>query len=838
MRKTCLLLFLLVVPGTFYLKAMDPAPMGWWRFNDRDLLLKAESGFGQDLVLNGTHSAADGPAPGDYAVMLGPGSYYRMRHGAEANGGGSYVNDFTLLFDFMIPEKEIWHTFFQTNTANSNDGDFFINPSGNFGVAAVGYSSYEAIPGEWYRLVISVRNGEFFSCYLDGQLFLAGNIQETDGRFALDSVLLVFADEDGEDGRIVCSELAFWNRALSPSEAGTLGGFGHDTGPFRMTRVPYLQAADPHSMTICWHDTAQYGTAVEYGLSTGLGTLVSGTSEAVTRDFRWHTVVLDGLDPGTLYYYRIVSGNESSGIFRFKTLPADNNPEVLRFLIFGDIHSSDTAASGRVIRAAAAKITELYGPEPALHLNGIFNTGDIVISGGNAAEYTSKYFRPMAPLSPYLPSMVVAGNHEGESPYYYRYMKLEGLSAFPAGHPLNEKVWSLRAGNALFIGLNTNITSTFGQEMAEWLDGALDRAETDNSLDFIFLFFHHPPFSELWYPVTGFDAGPSYVTDILFPLLKKSSKVMEIHYGHTHGYERGSISGGQDGSDFRMICGGGGGGQLDPWLDDLNHDYSQIQLTYSHYVYQILEINTGLHFFKTTCYSLGNPNDIRDNSILDSWYRYCERPVPETPVAGSVVADTEEFHFRASAFAGEDSLMSVELQVLDGQQSAVVLFDTLYHWINVYGIEADGKPKILSKGIDPSHLAVRRELLPGPGNFIFRVRYRDHNLKWSAWSNMFPFQTDGVAADPAAGTGYYLGDAFPDPGAGLISFDYRIPVRQGVTFRFLNIQNGLVSEFLLGDRDAGTHVFLLDSACLVSGTYICRMEAGKMSVSKKFVVLH
>jgi len=118
-------------------QAAIPQRSGWWQFDNPANLSKAEGSYGVDLTLVGSHSAATGPATGNGAVLIGPGSYYKMQHQIPANGGGAKVNEYTLQYDFKIPANSVWHSFFQTDVGNASDGDFFFFFSGNIGVAAV-----------------------------------------------------------------------------------------------------------------------------------------------------------------------------------------------------------------------------------------------------------------------------------------------------------------------------------------------------------------------------------------------------------------------------------------------------------------------------------------------------------------------------------------------------------------------------------------------------------------------------------------------------------------------------------------------------------------------------
>jgi len=818
-----------------YTYATIPERTGWWKFDDPANLKEAESGYGKALSLVGTDLAANGPEEGNGAVLIGPGSYYKMNHQIASNGGGTFVNEYTLLYDFMVPEKGVWHSFFQTALTNDNDGDFFINPAGNIGVGAVGYSSSAVHSNEWYRLIISVKNGSHFTCYLDGNLLMIGNTQEVDGRCSLDSLLLIFADENAEDANIYCSELSIWDQDLNSEQAKELGGFGHDIRPTMMTRIPYLQAPQPNSMVVCWHDTAQIDTKVEYGVDSTLGSETAGTCETVIYPYIWHTAKLTGLQPNTRYFYKVESGGESSKTYSFKTLPDTSYHGKLRFLILGDTHAFDTAMPGEILRAARNKISEEYDPDIENGVNGILHSGDIVVDGGSVEQYTTEFLQPLSVLSTRIPTMVVAGNHEGENPIFYDYLKLDDLSAYPNNSQLNEKIWRLRVGNSLFIGLNTNITDQFGETEAQWLDSALLIAEKDKSIDFVFLFFHHPPFSELWYDVITFDGGPNYVKNTLFPIIEKYTKVQQINYGHTHGLERGTIHSEMPDGDFRMICGGGSGGPLDPWNVSVNHDYNDIHKTYSEYFFQILEIDIANHSYQNSVFSLGTIDHSKNSGLLDTWYKKKNQLGPDTPTTEGITISQGYYQFNSSEFSGTDSIMSVQLQVIDSTNSSNVLLDTTIHWTNIYGVDKNLNPIDKNLSIDLSHIKIKTSLLPATGTFFFRVRYRDHNLKWSNWSNSSSFFKVGINNKPNTSTNYYLNQNYPNPFRNKTTITYGIPEMTKVDFRIYNACNIMVDEINEGIKIKGTYQIDYDDWHLNSGVYFYKMITDSWSMTKKMI---
>jgi hypothetical protein len=158
-----------------------------------------------------------------------PAQYMTMTHNVAPNGG-AYVNNYTVMMDYIQTTDSGYNSLLQTNMNNTNDGDLFIKAGADrahstIGIGDAGYSSATFDAGQWHRIALSVSNGNFFRVYLDGNIYLDGTPQSVDGRFALDPQLLLFADEDGEEAWGLVGTVAVWDHALNGNEIGAMGGW-------------------------------------------------------------------------------------------------------------------------------------------------------------------------------------------------------------------------------------------------------------------------------------------------------------------------------------------------------------------------------------------------------------------------------------------------------------------------------------------------------------------------------------------------------------------------------------------------------------------------------------
>ena len=153
------------------------------------------------------------------------------------NGGGSYINAYTVLFDVYIPSPwpmDYMVPFFNTNPNNGNDADFYLYGDGEIGIGGGGYSAPGALtPDTWYRVAfVADCAAGTLSYYVNGvNVKTRGGVSLDDGTFALYSNLdpgadlLLFNEPTGlYTHELYLNSVAFVDRAMTGSELSALGG--------------------------------------------------------------------------------------------------------------------------------------------------------------------------------------------------------------------------------------------------------------------------------------------------------------------------------------------------------------------------------------------------------------------------------------------------------------------------------------------------------------------------------------------------------------------------------------------------------------------------------------
>ena len=812
--------------------------VGHWTFNNTANLTQAT--IGSDLVLTGTQIAVTGPNDTSGAVRIGLGSYYSVSHGISNNGGGNKVNKYTIVMDVKIPTTGKWYALFQTNETNVDDGDWFINPGGNIGIGATGYTSKAIKSKEWYRIAISISNGSRHDYYIDGAKALSGTSGDVDGRFALNSKVLFFADENNEDNELDIADIKIFSRDLSDSEIAELGGYEHEVETYKQESYPYLQSPTPTSIYVCWSYLGGNPVA-EYGLTPSLGQQV--IPETIPIDdgnisLNWYAAKLEGLTPGTTYYYKVKTDSTESEIYKFRTQPVNQDSTGhIRFAIYGD-NRTEPNKFKEVTDSVKSKTISLFGEKIEEDINLVFNVGDIVTNGNNLSQYLPEYFNPSHSLSSWVPYMVSIGNHERESPHYYKFMKYEDF-----GGAEGEKYYSFRIGKVLFIGMNSN-WQLHNDTQIHWLEQLLTTAQNDDSIEWIFAFCHHPGHSELW-P----DGNTDYVQDRIIPTLIKYPKVDMLTYGHSHNYERGTVIDGD--ARLRLMLSGGAGSNLDRWKMYNNQtNYPEIQKTYDHYSYSIVDIDISNKFCEVTTYSLGNPDNPLANTVIDHFTRDKSNQVPpQTPELTIDYGNGEKDNpiiFKGSEYSGNYEIMSSQFQITEVENNfSSPLLNIQRDYEDIYGapVAPGYSPINLNVGIDLTEYSLDKSKINEGKTYWTRLRYRDKNLQWSNWSETKSFTANdptGINKDKDfVITKYELYNNYPNPFNPTTTVLFDIPETSFINLSVFNGLGQLVKELENEELRAGHYSRTFNTAGLnlSSGIYYLRLKSNNFIKIKKMTLL-
>ncbi len=170
---------------------------------------------------------------------IGPWGGYKMYHGAAPNGGGAYVNQYTLIYDIYYPSASDgkWRSMWQTATANGNDGDLYVGNWNGLGISSV-YDGWVS-PAAWHRIAFAIDlsgpgEAPVLTKFLDGVkqphnvdgTTLVNQVlgEGTDGRWSLDPYALVFADENGDVAEAYVSSIQFSDGRRPDAYIQALGG--------------------------------------------------------------------------------------------------------------------------------------------------------------------------------------------------------------------------------------------------------------------------------------------------------------------------------------------------------------------------------------------------------------------------------------------------------------------------------------------------------------------------------------------------------------------------------------------------------------------------------------
>ena len=254
-------------------------------------------------ITDGTTVPHVGGSPATYVRMPAysdPADFLQLTfNGSAPNGGGAYINQYTVIMDVYVPGPHAWLPFFNTNitNANTNDADFYVSPDGALGIGELGYSAGAAITtDEWHRIIFAADlTSGIVTYYIDGaQVFQRqpGATSLVDKRFsiysAVDAGIDLILGNEGDTSGVYTREwllaaFAFVDHTLTAEEATQLGGpkaagiyfTGTPASPPRLTAT----ISTPNVITLDWD---QSGFLLQRSTDLSLWSPISGSTTVKT----------------------------------------------------------------------------------------------------------------------------------------------------------------------------------------------------------------------------------------------------------------------------------------------------------------------------------------------------------------------------------------------------------------------------------------------------------------------------------------------------------------------------------------------------------------------------
>ena len=274
-----------------------------------------------------------------------------------------------------------------------------------------------------------------------------------------------------------------------------------DSAPVSIAWGPILQEPAPNSVTIIWATNTPNQGAVVYGLNKNR---MDQRQDAPGETPGRNVLTLTNLEPGTKYYYRVVStpldGKPAVESETASVVTPQSEYRHFTFAIQGDVHQSDCAGE-------LAELLQDQAPDFILDL------------GDRSPSMVGGLFRPYRAVLQTTPIYFARGNHDPES-------KQAQICTMPG--PGAPSYYAFTRGNARFFCVFATDKKDLveGSEQYKWLETELKNCKET----WRFVFQHIPVYS-------SHRDGLSRALDDERALLEKYN-VHAVFQGHMHHYDR------------------------------------------------------------------------------------------------------------------------------------------------------------------------------------------------------------------------------------------------------------------------------------------------------------
>jgi len=303
------------------------------------------------------------------------------------------------------------------------------------------------------------------------------------------------------------------NAAGSTSATATI--IVQEAGAVDIVRGPYFTGTTTTATFVNWMTqepvagTVEYADDAYYAANGRYENFVADTAETA-----FHRVALENLTPDTLYHYRIVAGNTTTGDHTFRTFPEDGG---FTFIVYGD---TQIPANIKIVADRIADEDPLF----------VLHTGDQV-NGVESVDEWNDFFRNSGRMLANTTIYTTMGNHEKNHTAYYENFGLP-------------QRYSFTCSDAQFTILDDNNWVDLDRESA-WL-----KEDLDSDAAWKFVAHHHPPYSST--P----DRTGGWILLRAWGETMRDAGVSAVFNGHIHAYERYLVD------DINYVVAGTGAGPL------------------------------------------------------------------------------------------------------------------------------------------------------------------------------------------------------------------------------------------------------------------------------------
>jgi len=223
------------------------------------------------------------------------------------------------------------------------------------------------------------------------------------------------------------------------------------------------------------------------------------------------------------------------------------------FVVFSDLQQ------GYGVYSRLAEIIGKTEPPPLASVC----CGDIMLRPANEAEWLNfQHFS--RPITNRMPLLIARGNHEGNDPVYETILHEMGKVPGPPFYYFRQ------FRNSLFLFLDTEIKGDSGaiiNEQLIWLANVLDSTASENSIQNIFIFMHHPLYQQ------GKHEGIEMANAAeIHQLFLQHQKIRIVFAGHDHMFHKMRKDG------ILYVITGGGGGDLENGYGGDYHHFVKVSL--------------------------------------------------------------------------------------------------------------------------------------------------------------------------------------------------------------------------------------------------------------------